>query len=574
MRHSPCLYLSIILIWPLYAPSLQADEPVPAPLEAHRFLEEAQQRREAIEQAERARQLQRGTPQAPHSGSRPIPPEEHPDAPCWYLTGVQLQGNRMINDQRLRTAMQPVLKPCMSPGQINRLLATITKVYADAGYVASRPVVLNLPRDHHPLSLAIEEGFVEAIELVDQDLPISLASAFPGMIGKPLYLRDLESGLDQLNRLRSVDLTADIAPGALLGGSRILLRTLARLPRWQVSTTWDNGGSLGTGRHRTTLGASVDSPLERNDALSLYGTLSHKAGPAGSETLGLYYSLPYGRWTLALAANHFQFRSTDKGLFGLLHTRGTTRQVSYSLERTLWRDQHRLFSASLRLDDKRQETRFQNLRLAYQSPHYQALEAGFHGLWAGQATWTTFIGYSQGLGGWRSDSHLTYTSPNARSARYGKWRASVSRTAGYSMGGLHWVVNSSWQGQYSPNALPTLEGFVLGDASQIRGFAHQGVETGSGLAWRNALYLPIALGAGLSLTPTLGLDAGWADGRGRDARVFNPAPVRGDQLIGATLGLSLDHPHATLAADYQRGLYRRNGPLAPGYWRLALQLKL
>ena len=45
------------------------------------------------------------------------------------------------------------------------------------------------------------------------------------MLGEPLNLRDLEQGLDQLNRLRSVDLTADIAPGSQPGASRIILRS-------------------------------------------------------------------------------------------------------------------------------------------------------------------------------------------------------------------------------------------------------------------------------------------------------------------------------------------------------------
>jgi hemolysin activation/secretion protein len=574
MNNKKYTFLTIILVCMAPAWGLNANEAGHVPQETNQFLEQAQKRRDAIEHAQRERQLQRGMPGTSPADSSPPEPEESPDAPCWYLTGVQLSGNHVIGEHALRKVMQPLLKPCMSPGRVNRLLAAITRLYTDAGYVTSRPVLLAPPADHQPLTLAVDEGFVEAITLADADLPVSLRSAFPGMIGKPLHLRDLERGLDQLNRLRSVDLAADIEPGALPGGSRIVLRAVTRPSRWQWSGLLDNGGSPGTGRDRVSISTGLDNPLELNDTLGLYGARSQGEGQAGSQTLGLYYSLPYGKWTLALAANRFQFRSAYQGMFSTLRTSGTTTLLSYSLEHALWRDQSRLVSTSLRLDDKRHETRFQTLYLPFQSPRYQTLEAGLNGLWIGQATWSGFVGHAWGLGGWRSDDGLPHKAPAARTARYSKWRASISRTASPTVGGLHWAVQSTWQGQYSADALPATEALSLGDPSLIRGFRHQGIETSNGVAWRNTLYLPVALGPRLSLTPSLGLDLGWADGRGRDARRVDPAPVRGEQLAGASLGMALEHPYAALTAEYQRGLYRRNGPLQPGYWQLALQLKL
>lgn len=81
----------------------------------------------------------------------------------------------------------------------------------------------------------IDEGYIESIELADQSLPVSLGGAFPHMLGQPLNLRDLEQGLDQLNRLRSLDLTADIAPAASLArreSSCVRARPGRRAGRW------------------------------------------------------------------------------------------------------------------------------------------------------------------------------------------------------------------------------------------------------------------------------------------------------------------------------------------------------
>lgn len=64
----------------------------------------------------------------------------------------------------------------------------------------------------------IVEGFIESIEITDQGLPLSLGNAFPGTLGRPLHLPDLEQGLDQLNRLRAYDLEMALLPGELQGG--------------------------------------------------------------------------------------------------------------------------------------------------------------------------------------------------------------------------------------------------------------------------------------------------------------------------------------------------------------------
>lgn len=556
-----------------------AREPAPAlplPSEAlQQFLQDAEAHRKVIEGNQRERQLQRATP-APAPSENNLGGQatgESPGGPCWRITGLQLTGNRLIGDEALRHAIQPLLEPCLNPGQINRILARVTLLYTEAGYVTSRPLLLVPPTHGQPLELAIEEGFVEAIELAGEDLPVSLAAAFPGMIGQPLELRTLEQGLDQLNRLRSVDLAADIMPGDLPGGSRIVLRSLQRLPRWQLNAGLDNGGSPGTGRNRISLNAGFDNPLERNDSLSLYGLYTPGEGRSGSATFGLYYSIPYGPWNFSAAANRLRYRSMAKGVLGPIETSGVSTLLSYSLERALWRDQRRLLSATLRLDDKHNAAYLLSQRIAVQSPRYQSIEAGLNGLWLGDATWSGFAGYSRGLGGWSGNDGRRYKDPDAQRARYGKWRASLSRTASYTWGGLRWTLANSWAGQYSANRLPHLEAMALASTAAVRGFHGQPADTANGLAWRNTLYLPFALDGGLRFIPSLGLDAGWADNPGRTRAGLHTQPARGERLLGASLGASLEHRHGSLAVDYQHSLYRRNAPLAPGYWQLSLQLR-
>jgi hemolysin activation/secretion protein len=90
-----------------------------------------------------------------------------------------------------------------------------------------------------PLDIVIVEGFVETIELAGPDLPLSLSSAFPGLLGQPLYLPDLEQGLDQLNRLRAYELGATLLPGELQGGTRVVVQParLLHAGTWTAAST-------------------------------------------------------------------------------------------------------------------------------------------------------------------------------------------------------------------------------------------------------------------------------------------------------------------------------------------------
>lgn len=533
----------------------------PLPAAPQQFLQEAEEHRQSLERSQRQRQLRREPPPAP----QPVPePPSSPDAPCWYLSGISLTGNQVISSERLRLAVQPHLTPCLSPSQINRLLAEITQVYTAAGYVASRPLLLAPPQNGKPLQLAVEEGFVEAIELAGEDLPVSLSAAFPRMLGEPLQLRRLEQGLDQLNRLRSVDLAADILPGALPGGSRIVLRALSRPQRWESGAGWDNNGSLGTGRDRLNLSFSLDNPLQRNDTLSLYTNATQANAGAASHALGLYYSLPYGPWRFSASANHFQYHMRTQGKAAALALSGTSSLLSYALERALWRDQHRLLSTTWRLDDKRAEGRLQGQRLGVQSPRYHSLEIELNGLWLGAATWAGQLGYTRGLGGWSGNDDRRIKQPGAQTAHFGKWRAGLSRTATYEWAGLRWILVNAVQGQYSAQHLPSLDNLALASGSHVRGFRSAGVNSSRGAAWQNTLYLPWALTPTLRLTPSLGLDAGWADGHGKKP---------GARLLGASLGVSLNHANGSIAAHYQRSLHHQGLATEPGYWRLAMQLQ-
>lgn len=526
-------------------------------------LQDQRLQREQLEQRQRLRTLQR-TDDAPSAlKEQPAPADT---GLCWPLRGVRLAGNRQLSSAELSEALQPLIKPCMSPAQINQVLKAITQHYVQAGYLASRPYLANPLVAGGTLDIVIYEGFVESIELSDPDLPLSLNSAFPTLLGQPLRLADLEQGMDQLNRLKAFDLGADILPGSTQGATRVVIVPRHINARWHLGSSFDNRGSEQTGRERLGLNFNLDSPLQLNDFVQVSVNSTLQPSSSYSRGYGLYYSIPYGAWTYALSVNQLHYQAQVPGR--RLSSSGQSDFYSLGLERSLWRNQQGLVSTSVRLEQKRLDNRLGEQRLHLQSPTLTNLEVGLNLLWLDDGLWSAYLGLSQGLDWLGADREPLHR--NAPQPRFRKYRANLLRLSQGSDPNWPWRWQSELNLQYSPDALPAVEQQQLSDNTGVRGFRQLVVAGASGAVWRNTLSqpLPLDLPQGLVVRPQLGVDLGWSKfDHGR-------APQR---LVGAHVGAELSLPNSRLSLDYQRALHAsafHRQHLETGYWLLEWVLNI
>lgn len=276
-------------------PTAWANDPATSQLREQQRTLQLQERRQRLERWQRRRQ--------PGPVRVDPAPPTRANSHCWPTAGLRLSGNRVLSNQQLEAVLRPLWRPCLSVDDVNTLLRAITDSYVQAGYPASRPYLAHRPQAGKPLAIVIVEGFVESIELAGADLPLSLRGAFPDLLGHPLYLPALEQGLDQLNRLRAYDLNADLLPGEIQSGTRVVIQPRRTGSRWHLDSRLDNRGSDLTGRHRLNLGLGLDSPLGLNDDLRLGVASTVFDAPGQSQGVNLYYSVPYGPWSLAVNAS-------------------------------------------------------------------------------------------------------------------------------------------------------------------------------------------------------------------------------------------------------------------------------
>lgn len=512
-----------------------------------RWLDQERRERESVERNQRLRQLQRPSPQPANT-----PAPDRFDKRCWRLPGLGLSGNRLITAKTLQASVRQQIKPCMGVNRIRQVLAGISQAYIAHGYIAARAYPAQPPMDGQPLTILIDEGFVESIEL-DASLPVSLQGAFPGLIGKPLHLPSLEQGLDQLNRLRSVDLEAQISPGELEGGSRIVLSPRSHPSPWGARARYGNGGDRRSGRQGASLVVSRDNPLHLNDALqvSLFGSFGN--APNYSRGLGLFYNVPYGPWTLGASLGRSQqVAFTPVGQHRVTYT---TQSHGLSLARTLWRNQRTLLGAQLRLNQRQRDAWLNDKHLPGEDPRTTDAALDLTLLWLGRATWSGQLGYGHSLPWLGADSRS-----------YALWRAALLRTRVWPGNGYQWRWDSSLESQFSRDRLPATEQMLLSSAASVRGFRDSNIAASNAAVWRNSLALALPVRPGLVLTPLVAVDYGRGWGT-RDKDRQHPV------LAGISAGASLAWRGGELTLDYRHAVVIKDGPPAePGFWNMELKL--
>ncbi|WP_148050205.1 ShlB/FhaC/HecB family hemolysin secretion/activation protein, partial [Pseudomonas frederiksbergensis] len=147
-----------------------------------------------------------------------------------------------------------------------------------------------------------------------------------------------EQLVDQLTRLPSRQVELELAPGEKLGDSRVGLKG-QRLKPWRVSATRNNSGDKSTGEQQAGLGLDWDSPLGLADQLSLRAnqdTVSDRW--RHSDNQSLFYSLPWGWWTLSYSYSQSYYRTRNDSTGFDFTMDGESKNQQLRAERVLHRD--------------------------------------------------------------------------------------------------------------------------------------------------------------------------------------------------------------------------------------------
>ncbi|MGD1826625.1 Hemolysin activation/secretion protein [Chromobacterium violaceum] len=515
--------------------------------DARRLLQDSDRRFDNLIQQQRMRQLK-------SEGSN-LEAERAPqmeEGSCLPVSGLKLAGIRLLSREEV-TALGPPRGTCLDIAELNRFSRALTALYLERGFIAAR-VRPEGPDADGALTLRVVEGKVAAIR-GDADAP-KAGNLFPGMLGKPLNVHDLDQGLDQANRLRSNKVTVDVLPGDAAGESALQLHNQPAV-RLSGGLSLDNAGRDSTGRMQAGASLNWDNPADWSDLLNLsVQTTTARQEIRHSRSESLFYSLPYGYWTLSAFASHADYLIPNTLQSGLVvQLSGTTEQNGLRLDRVLSRGQNHVLTADAQLVQKRVRNFFQDVRLD-SSMNLTVLEAGVSQLLIQPAGLLQLDGSVQRGVRWLGADAPDPLHPGAANPQFTKLRLGLAWFRGLALPGGPYQLQIALSGQASRDDLPGVERMDIADASAVRGFRNNSLVSETGWYWRNTLSRRFMAG-GWSLTPRVGVDGGRV--LQRDAR------ETWQDIAGAAVGLALARGGLTLDLDYSRPLRKPQGWLSEGH---------
>ena len=486
--------------------------------------------REEMER-ERERLLRQPTPRIEQPAAPAAvgldPAEVAETAPMFRIERIELQGEALLPADVLARRLRPFTGLELGTVRIGLLLQGLNADLIEAGLITSRAYVVSQNLASGVLSLRIVPGRIEAIryngrllEADAMDVP-GVRLALPMGVGDILQLRDIEQGLDQLNRLRGRQAQVRIVPGQTPGGSVLEFVDPPVASAWRAWLGADNQGSPTTGTRRLRLGLETGDLLGLNENLNLGYT-----GSLETNALNAGLSLPWGYNTFSLLTTWSEYQSLI-GNVALLHGSSTNHAASWN--RLLFRDRDTKVAADLALSVREARREINNVALAPQK--LTVLRAGINRLTRFESPalvgqWMVDAGFSRGLDAFGAMGDAGAGSGPVARARFGK--LDVSGSAALYLPG-NWSLRGNGAWQWSGVPLFSSEQIFVGGVASVRGFAESAAGGDRGGYWRTEIGRSLAAApAGMHLEPFAFWDAGY---------VRTLASGRAATLMSAGLGL-------------------------------------
>jgi hemolysin activation/secretion protein len=410
---------------------------------------------------------------------------------CLKVDKVNLIGVTHYKSDKFKSDADGLLGECTSTSQIDDVLRIITNRYISDGYITSRALRSPTKEPSGTLEILVIEGRLAKISAPnDNQRPrydSELISAFPGMKGRHLNLRDIEQGVDQLARLSGSDPQIDIVPGELPATSDLVVRRRISAPWVRPSVTINNDGSASTGRQQATVSIDIDSPFGAADFWSFYYIRDlNREAERGALGYGAFYSLPYGYTTLILSGGRYQYTSVlQSNDLAFLNT-GDSINGSIGFDHLLYRDGKTKLSVSANLSFYDTVNRIQDIRLSTNSYRVISGEISFRAQRrVGDGLILAEIGLTRGFNIFGANA--ADIGPGSDGLKFRKIDASLAYQSRMEILGVPTDYSSTFRGQVALDPLLPAERFSVGGSSTVRGFRDDGISGQRGFAFRQQL---------------------------------------------------------------------------------------
>lgn len=441
---------------------------------------------------------------------------------CYRINTFALNDD-FIKDRNINGIKNKISGKCLGINGIRTIATIIQDYFINSGFVTTRVDIPNQDLTTGRLLLTIVPGRIERILIESGDVS---AYILPFKKGDILNLRDIEQGLENLQRTPAVDVKINIAPASHSGYSNIIINT-HRTKKWSARASYSNWGDKSSGQNLSGAAFYLFNIAGLSD-VGYFSGVSSTTG--GYKNITGWYSFPYGFWDYELVySTSFSNQNIPIANWSYDYI-GRNKYYSLKSSRLLFRDMSKKISASVEIFKRKSDYEFGGVKLAMQKRDMSNVKLA--------------LNYIQSFDRASLDSTLSWQ-------RFIKWLGgketpdmlsgdvnSVSHVYNLNVTYLKALQLSSFSGwyemlvgaQYSPASLTIQDQFNVGNRWNVRGFEYSsGIDAINGFYIRNTLNFNTAING---LNTFFGADYGQVGGSKATRKIYG-----GDKLIGMTGGV-------------------------------------
>lgn len=470
-----------------------------------------QQQQQLLDENQRQREALERSVVLPH----PVRPDDTSASkgPCFFISRIELSGATLLSPSAKKRLVAPWLNQCLDIARLNTLTNAVSDWYISRGYITSRAFLTEQDLSGGVLRLAVLEGKLQQIRL--EGVPArTLTMTFPGLEGKILNLRDIEQGMEQLNRVRQRPVEIEILPGDRQGYSVVNLTASPEFPL-SGSASFDNSGQKSTGT------GQLSGALYGNNLLGLAdkwfisgGRSSDFSNSHDAQNFAAGISVPYGYGLLDYSYSWSNYLSTIDNNGYLWRSTGDTETHRLNGSWVLFRNGDIKTGVSAGITHRINHNYLDDVLLATSSRKLSSLSVGInHTQKIASGVATLNPTFTQGVP-WFGAEDDNDKHGDVPKAEFRKW--SVNGSFQRPVADRLWWLTSVYF-QWSPDRLYGSERLTLGGEASVRGFKEQYISGDNGGYWRNELnYSLFTLPWVGDVGVLAALDGGWLKKDGFD----------------------------------------------------------
>lgn len=490
---------------------LASDAALAAPLSPADLNTLQQQQQQLLDENQRQREELERSVELPRSvKSDSIPASQ---GPCFVITRIDLTGATFLSLSAKTRLFAPWLNQCLDIARLNKLTDTVSDWYISRGYITSRAFLTEQDLSGGVLHLAVLEGKLQQIRL--EGVPArTLKMVFPGLEGKVLNLRDIEQGMEQLNRVRQRPVEIEILPGDSQGYSVVNLTATPEFPL-SGSVSFDNSGQKSTGT------GQLNGALSGNNLLGLAdkwfvsgGRSSDFSNSHDAQNFAAGFSVPYGYGLLDYSYSWSNYLSTIDNNGYLWRSTGDTETHRLNGSWVLFRNGDIKTNVSAGITHRISHNYLDDVLLTTSSRKLSSFSLGInHTQKIASGVATLNPTFTQGVP-WFGAEDDNDKQGDVPKAQFRKW--SINGSFQRPVANNLWWLSSAYF-QWSPDRLYGSERLTLGGEASVRGYKEQYISGDNGGYWRNELnYSLVTLPWVGDIGMLVAIDGGWLKKDGFD----------------------------------------------------------